>query len=123
MLTKLVISAGRSSHIIFNSFLDGVNSLSLSSFNTNKVPPTTFSMVHPPLSLDSPWISSELRSDEPGMTFSLEVKGSADITEVCITLFNVSCYKSVRTAVKNVKIQKENHLMKKSSKQSQAKQL
>lgn len=114
LLIKAVISAGRSFHVLFwGFFFDGVSPLSLTSFNANRVLPTTFSVVDPLHALDSPWISSELTFDEPGVTFRLEVKESADITEVCTRVFNVSCYRSMRTAVENFKRHKENCLMKK----------
>lgn len=66
--------------------LNGVSSLSLTSFNINRVLLPNFSVVHPLYIVDSPRISSKLRFDKPGMTFRLEVKESADITDVCITL-------------------------------------
>lgn len=92
-----------------------MSSLSLTSFNINRMLPTSFSMVPPLHILDSPWISSELKFDEPGMTFRLEMKESADTTEVYTTLFSVSSFKSMRTAVENFKRHKENCLMKKTS--------
>jgi len=72
-------------------------------------------VVHPLHALDSPRISNDLRFDEPGLTLRLKVKESADITGVYVTLFNLSCYKSMRTAVENFKSHKENCLTKKSS--------
>lgn len=46
---------------------------------------TNFSVVHLLNTVDSPRVSSKLRFYEPGITFRLEVKESADITDVCVT--------------------------------------
>lgn len=95
LLIKSVIFAGRSPYVLFSfsfpffkkffSPLNGVSSLSLTSFNTNRVLLTNFSVVHLLNTVDSLRISSKLRFDEPGMTFRMEVRESADIIKVCVT--------------------------------------